>query len=1466
MSIREPNSPERDLNSISREPDNAPPRRRTRLRRFFLRHLPLSLAAVATFLVFAAVIAYFVASSAEFENWMRKRLIAQIETATGGRTEISSFHWRLLHLEAEARGVVIHGTEDSNEAPYAEIDRLRVQVSIFGFFAPHISLRDLEIVQPRLHLIFYRDGSTNQPSPRTPANRGKSGLDTFFDLRASQILVEQGMLDLDDRAASLDAQNRFLPLDFKANDVSVQMIYVFGNFRAPESYRINAAASDLVLARDLPRKKTSALSPSLSSSVHGKLQLSLDLERNRASLTSLQLTSLNHGEQDRTLQVSGVLDDFLHPHWQAKVSGDLDMRLLDPVVGYHDSPAGIARLNLAASGIAPAFQIAGTIHVDGGSYIGANMNATGVNLDAGVYADRDKLLITQIVARLHQGGEIDGSVALQPWLPRAQAVPAQISASGPEESRSSRNVLVHAPLVPILFNGKVTANLKNVPLDTILDIVSPPQFRRLGFDSLVNGPAAATWSNGNVLTVTVFTTNLALSPSRHTPSGEVPASGVIDATYTQRNGVVDLRKLELHLPSSDLIAQGALGAYPMSSPSVLTVDAHSHNLSEFDAVLRSLGLNRNGKSGVAALPVALDGQADFHGTWTGSLIQPHLMGSLKATQLDVEMPSRAAAAGTAQSNGVQPQPTQPSFVHLDSVDADGSYSPTQIAIEHAMLLHGNSKISASGTLNASVGATSDASLVSAPPTKAHRHFAHSPQPVYDSNSVLHAHIDAANIDVADLQPFLVQPLPVTGVFTAHITADGPLREPEASGSLQADRGVIYGEPVTQLRIEAAMANRVLKLTSAHAVDAGGVLSASGSYDLNAKTFDVQAHGTGIDIAHIGWVGQHNLDAAGKLSVDLTGSGSFDDPRLNATAHLESLTLGGQQFGALEVSAHTANHNYIYTATTQLQGANLRLQGQTAMSAGYATHAQLEFSQFNVGALLRMARVDAFSAQSALAGTVSIDGPLADLKQIRGDARLQQLAVTVAGVPLQSDGAAHATLAGGIIHLDPLHITGDNTDLHAQGSLSLEGSQQLDLAANGSINLKLAETLDPDLTASGVTTFTVEAHGPLQNPALRGNVDFQDCSLSLEDLPNGLSQLRGTLEFNQNRLEVRSLTAMTGGGQLTVGGYLAYQHGIFADLNATGKAVHIRYPDGVSSLADATMQLQGTQNNLLLSGDVLITRFAVSPDLDLAALATQASSSVQAIAPPDAPSNHVRLDVRIVSSPQLNFQNAFAKLAGDVNLRLRGTLAAPSLLGAVSITEGSALIAGTRYELERGDITFTNPVRIEPIIDLSATAHVEDYDISLGLHGSTQKLSVSYRSDPPLPEADVVSLLALGHTANQQRLYTQQQEQAISNPTTDALLGGAINATVSSRIQKLFGAGSVKVDPNYLGAFGNSTSRITVEEQLGRAVTLTYATDVNTTSQQLLQAEVAINRHVSLVVARDESGVFSMVIKATRRYR
>ncbi len=1437
----------------SRSPDSL--RRRIRLRRFFLRHVPLGTAGLIVLLVLVIAGIYFAMSSARFENFVRARLVSQLEQSTGGRVEIAGFHWRLLRLEAEADGLVIHGLESPNEAPLLHVDRLIARLSILDLWSHSVRLRDLEIIRPTLHLIVYRDGSTNQPHPPAAAQNGNS-LDAIFNMKAGHVRVEQGTFDCESRATSFDFQNRYAPLSFEANNVSVLLRYMAAAASNPEAYRIQAGASDLNLSRSVAEP---AAKP-----VHGNVQMTLDFMRNAAALRSLRLTALGRDGSAHALDISGTLQNFSHPGWQAKLLGDLDMRLLDSLTGYPFAPEGIAHLDLNAAGALGEFRADGPIHIDGGAYIGTGVVATGVRLDAQIHADQSRLLISNVVARLRQGGQIEGTVDLSPWLPGypgtaelRTAVTSGTSLAGTltanhRSAASARTTPAIPKGIEIPVIGKVTAQFKDVSLDTLLDMVSQPPYQRLGVDALLNGLAVANWSNGDSNTVAV-TANLSMNPSAHPLPGEVPGTGVVDGTYTQRNGGVDLRELELRLPASQITAHGLVGAYPMTSPSELAVELHSKNLGEFDTVLRGMGLKRNGRYGAAALPVALNGQADFHGSWAGSLTNPLIAGTLNATGLAVEMPAGGATVSTR-------------MVHLDSVDAAGSYSSTRIAIDRGVLVRGTTRIALSGSLTATAAeepVAAESRIAARRPRVATS--AKAGIPAYDQNSVLHLHMDAANVGVDDVQPFIQEQLPIAGTLTAQVQADGPIRTLGGTGWVQLDKGSLFGEPVSRVRAQGKIAGKLIGVASASIVNAAGSVSGSGSYDLGSKHFQFEARGASVDISKIDSLRRRNLDTAGKVSFNLRGSGTEDDPQLDGTATLGNLTLGGEPVGALQASAHTVNHALVYDLTTHLDSAEFAMHGQTALRGEYDTQATLRFSKFNIDSVLKLAHVKQISGDSSLAGTIALTGPLAHPEQFRGEARIEELEAAIAGVHLKSEGQLHATLANERIQLDPLHVTGEDTDLRASGTLSLNGARQMDLATSGSINLKLAETIDPDLTASGTSTFQVEAHGPLNNPRLNGRVDFQNGALSLEDLPNGLSQLHGTLVFNQDRLEVSSLTAMSGGGPLTVGGYLSYQHGLYADLSVTGKGVRIRYPQGVSSLADSTLHLQGQQNNLLLSGDVLITRFTVSPDMDFAALAAE-TNAAQSITTPDAATNHIRLDVHIRSSPQLNFQNAFAKLAGDVDLHLRGTAATPSLQGRVSITEGSAMIAGTRYDLQRGDITFTNPVRIEPIIDLSASAHVEDYDITLDLHGTPDKFTADYRSDPPMPEADVVALLALGRTGNQQRLYTQQQEQALSNPTTDALLGGALNATVSSRVQKLFGAGSVKVDPNYLGPFGNSTSRIIVEEQVGRNVTLTYATDVNTTGQQLLQAEIAINHHVSLLVARDESGVFSMVIKATRRFK
>jgi translocation and assembly module TamB len=358
-------------------------------------------------------------------------------------------------------------------------------------------------------------------------------------------------------------------------------------------------------------------------------------------------------------------------------------------------------------------------------------------------------------------------------------------------------------------------------------------------------------------------------------------------------------------------------------------------------------------------------------------------------------------------------------------------------------------------------------------------------------------------------------------------------------------------------------------------------------------------------------------------------------------------------------------------------------------------------------------------------------------------------------------------------------------------------------------------------------------------------------------------MNGDLVFDEGRLEVQNLTATSGGGQVIFGGFVTYQQGVYADLSVTGKTVRVLYAGDISTVVDTKIRLQGTLANILVSGAVTINRFSVGPNLDLSAFS---SNGISPPPDPNAFGNRIRLDIRVNSTPQLDIANSYAKLAGDINLTVRGTAADPSVLGHIGITEGEATFAGTHYSLQHGDIYFSNPVRIDPTIDIEATAQVEDYNVLIGLHGTPEHLTPTFRSEPPLTEQDIFALLSVGKTQEEQQIYSQQQSQAGVNSTEDTLLGGALNATLSSRINKLFGGGSVKIDPTFVSGTGNSTARITVQQQISKNGTVTFATNVNSTNEQLIQGQYNLTPNISVIALRDESGVFSMIVKLHKRYR
>ena len=1355
----------------------------------------------------------FYASTPHFSNFVRQRVINVLQDATGGRVDLQSLHWSLGHLAVEVEGLTIHGLEGPGELPYAHVDRLYARVKILSFVNARLGLDFLEVDRPSVHLIIYPDGTTNQPTPKAKeSSSGPATIRTIFDLQANRVEVHDGMALLNERA---------IPFQLAANDVGVVVTY------APASghYLGQLVCSDLTALEGK------------AAVIHSKLDLSVEAADDAVDLKTLHFTT-----GKTSIQASGSLLHYANPQWKLSAGGTVELAEVSALGAVDGFSRGSVELAFTGQGSgASQYVLDGTAKlINAGYAIPYVQRIDGLNAITRLHITPDEISLPGVVARPRQGGIVNADIRFLNW-------------------RSPDNLPQSAPNRQVMG---IHARVHGVRLSAVLQAVADPGYRDYGFDTLGEGPVNIDWT-GSVDDLTVAA-NLVMSAPPSVAPGQVPLSGTVDAKYFQRSGRVQINQLQAHSPATTLNTTGSLGVYPLNEASNLSVHLTTRNLSEFDRVLKVLDLGIGEKKGISGVPVRLHGEATFDGTGDGSLDDPAFHGHLTATQFaTVFVFPAAGAAGTPQhapqpavgpvalpaagssSSTMEPATSVPTVSTLDwdHLDATGGYSSSLIFVDHAVLTRGATVIHASGQLQA--------------------HRINRRRQDFDAESPLTATAQVQKASLTDVLGMAGQDLPVTGTLNLQAHAGGTLGDLNGGANLTVEDGAIDGQPYRNLAATLNFSGQDINLTKLTLLLDGGTVVGNGTYNLKNEKFLGNLDGTNFELAHFPQPKDPRLSVAGALKFDVHASGTTDSPSILAGFHLRNVVLGGQPAGALEVVVHTQGSTAYFTAQNSLASAGLEVKGQTDLHGNFQTQANVLLTNLNIAPVLRAFRVQSVTGNSSIGGTVQVAGPLREPKQFSGDAEISQFSVTLQGIPLQATGPLRASLHDGILRLTQAHIIGPETDVSVTGTAALMGDQALAVTGNGGINMKLAQTFDPDITSSGHLDFNVNARGTLTQPSFSGRVRVSNVALALKDLPNGISKLNGNLVFDQNRLQVQDLVGTTGGGQLKFGGFLTYQQGIYGDFTATGKEIRVRYL-GISATADTTLHLQGSQANMLLSGNVQITRFIIGRNVDFASFTGTPGLS----APPDptAPSSHVRLDVHIFSAPQLDFQNSYAQLAGSVDLRIRGTVAQPAILGRINVTDGTATFAGTTYNLQRGEIFFTNPVKIEPIIDIDATTRVEEYDVTIGLHGNISQLRPTFRSEPPLPQADVISLLALGRTQEEQALYSQQEQSVGVNSTTNALLGGALNAAVDSRVQKLFGGGSVKIDPTYVGTIGSSSARITVQQNISRNVQVTYATNVNATAQQLIQAQVDLSQSLSILAVRDEAGVFSMVLRVRKRYR
>lgn len=1143
---------------------------------------------------------------------------------------------------------------------------------------------------------------------------------------------------------------------------------------------------------------------------------SLVLSRGRADISNLTMAS---GKSE--LHFAGHLLDFHNPRLSGDYHGVADLGELASLAEQPQVRKGTVQFEGKGSWSLQDFSTQGAVQAKDIDWSNGKVSMRNGRITAGFSVIPSRFHVFSIKANL-LGGDLLGDADVTNWQ----------SSLEPSPVAKRRPVIGRVP-PGSLQRGSVRLQLTGFPLLPGLQVLSSKRLPldRLALSGRASGNVDMLWVGSIRDAETRLNLNIA-PPIKPTP-GEIPTHGQINGVYRGSRDELDVTELHLTTPASEITAAGDPAA-----TSALRFSFTSHNLREWAPLLE-------GVYGSPYLPFAVHGWASLTGNASGKLSALSVSGNLEVYDFDTVLPATERVSARA--------------VHWDALSTAIQYSSSHFAAHNGSLIHGHT----TARFDASAALTGGRLPESAPFT---------------------LHFDASNADVAELAQLAGVARPVAGTLNVSATISGTRANPHGDGHLEIHDGMAYGVGVLLLKSDLRLADGELQFNNidASAYDAplsGSAAVSTSSIDRSNSDrstvgrsntqFRLNLSGRNLDLARFPRLQGNRFTADGVADFTVRASGTSEQPSIEAHVHLKDLALDKERAGDFYVDAVTNGRLLDLNAHSDFAKADLTIQGSVGLEQDFPADLNLVFHHLDADSLLRIYLPEKITGHSSLEGTLHVRGPLRTPRDLKAVAELQSLSFEVAHQPIQNVDPIRFEVANQVVLVENLHLAGSGTDFTVHGRAHLAGAKELDLRLDGSVNMALWKSLNPKILARGTLGVNLNAGGTLSQPVLQGRLEVKNTYVSHNDFPSGLSDLNGVLLFDSDRIQIESLSGTTGGGTVALTGATTYHSGVLLlDFGATARGVRLRYPPGVSSTANADLRLTGNANSALLSGDVVVTKLAVTPGFDFGAY-IEKSRQATVLTQNDSLQSRLKLDVHVVTTPELEMQTAIARLSGNADLRVRGTADRPAILGRAEVLEGEISFNGNKYRLERGDVTFANPAKTQPIIDLQATTRVRDYDITVQFRGDASVangLKVTWQSEPQLPEADVIALLALGRTREESAAAGSSGSFGFGGEASNLLINQALNSTVNSRLQRLFGASRVKIDPQGLASETNVVRgpQVTVEQQVASNVTVTYSTNVSVSSQQIIQVEYNITRTISIVALRDQNGVVSFDFKIRRR--
>ena len=663
---------------------------------------------------------------------------------------------------------------------------------------------------------------------------------------------------------------------------------------------------------------------------------------------------------------------------------------------------------------------------------------------------------------------------------------------------------------------------------------------------------------------------------------------------------------------------------------------------------------------------------------------------------------------------------------------------------------------------------------------------------------------ADSSSLAEIGKLIDQPL--TGIAKVDATITGNRRELQARGNLTAD-GFKYGENgalTASSDFTATLANldaenaAVSANTHATFVTLGG----QNINDLQAKT-DYKRKEVAFDATA----------KQPKRSLSLGGNLLLHPD--HQEVHLRQLNLTSQNVNWQLAQDSQPAINYADNAVA-VEG--LKLVSGTQQIAADGTWGRPGDALKVTLKDIDMATVDALLMRPPeLTGTLNATGTISGTKEkpaVAADFRIAQGAVRQ--VKYDSFNGA-LKYAGDAVTLDTRLQQTPTAWIEAKGDVPVALFNGTAAGSTAPVNLHVDSSPIDLALAQGFTdaltnvTGTVEAHiavaGTAADPQPDGAVRVQNAAFKVEATGVQYTDLDGTIELQKDRVHIDEIRVLDNQKKpLTVTGDLAVHEYQLGSVSVALKADDFKVIDNEMGNVriNSDLKLTGDVSAPRVEGALGVTTGRIDLDPILAKTGTSAYATEQTEygnetqGQKEAPGlfEALQVDVRLTVPGDLVIKSSDLKSPGSpiglgaLNITLGGDVWATKapwdqirLIGVVNTVRGTYDFQGRRFTILRdGTVRFEGLDDLDPELNIKAERVIQAVTANVNIRGTVKQPEIVLTSNPPLEQADIMSLIVFNQPINsvseqQQISLAQRAESLAAGAATGALtksIGDALN--------------------------------------------------------------------------------------------